>query len=177
VGAITEVGGSARRRVRDDDSLILKRNPDLAELARAEAGPALGRLVAALSVLKGLPIGYQRDLQRTKRDLFEGVDRSLALLAVMAPMVRSARYRSTTSPRQAWTAPVEMVDGLVRSWGLFRDAHASAGGSPVEGRCRSRRASPSSGGSCGRRRLKSPRCGPPPAAARGARSGRSLARS
>ena len=101
-----------------------KRNPDLAELARAEAGPAIGRLVSALSVAKGLPIGYQRDLQRTKIDLFEGVERSLGLLAVMAAMVRGARFRPGAAVPDGSTASVELVDALVREGVPFRRAHA-----------------------------------------------------
>lgn len=126
IGAMPEVG-----RITLSDAFVTtsslmpqKRNPDLAELARAEAGPSVGRLVSALSVLKGLPIGYQRDLQRTKQDLFEGVERSLGLLAVVAPMIRGARFRPATPAREEWTGAVELVDALVRARVPFRRAHA-----------------------------------------------------
>ena len=138
IGAMPEVG-----RIELSDAFVTtsslmpqKRNPDLAELARAEAGPSVGRLVSALSVLKGLPLGYQRDLQRTKIDLFQGVERSLALLKVVAPMIRGARFRPTTPAREEWTGAVELVDALVRAGVPFRRAHGrvarwiAAGGLP-----------------------------------------------
>jgi argininosuccinate lyase len=126
IGAMPEVG-----RITLSDEFVTtsslmphKRNPDLAELARAEAGPSIGRLVSALSVLKGLPIGYQRDLQRTKVELFEGVERALALLAVVAPMIRGARFRPGAPGHEEWTGSVELVDALVRARVPFRRAHA-----------------------------------------------------
>ena len=126
IGAMPEVG-----RITLSDAFVTtsslmphKRNPDLAELARAEAGPSVGRLVSALAVLKGLPIGYQRDLQRTKLELFEGVERALALLAVVAPMIREARFRPGVPTREEWTGSVELVDALVRAGAPFRRAHA-----------------------------------------------------
>ena len=126
IGAMPEVG-----RVELSDAFVTtsslmphKRNPDLAELARAEAGPSVGRLVSALAVLKGLPIGYQRDLQRTKVDLFDGVDRALALLAVAAPMIDGARFRPGPPQEEAHTGSVELVDALVQAGVPFRAAHA-----------------------------------------------------
>ncbi|MCI4339979.1 MAG: argininosuccinate lyase [Thermoplasmata archaeon] len=125
IGAMPEVG-----RVTLSDAFVTtsslmphKRNPDLAELARAEAGPAIGRLVSALTVAKGLPIGYQRDLQRTKIDLFEGVERSLEVLEVVAGMVRGARFHEGAAPPDGATASVELVDALVRAGVPFRRAH------------------------------------------------------
>ncbi|MCI4360257.1 MAG: argininosuccinate lyase [Thermoplasmata archaeon] len=138
IGAMPDVG-----RVDLSDAFVTtsslmphKRNPDLAELARAEAGPSLGRLVSSLSVLKGLPIGYQRDLQRTKPDLFEGVEKALALLGVVGLMIRGARFRAGTPSSEEWTGSVELVDALVRTGLPFRRAHArvarwiAEGGSP-----------------------------------------------
>jgi argininosuccinate lyase len=126
IGAMPEVGRIALSDAFVTTSSLMphKRNPDLAELARAEAGPSVGRLVSSLSVLKGLPIGYQRDLQRTKQDLFEGVERSIALLNVVAPMVREARFRPGRPTREEWTGSVELVDALVRAGVPFRRAHS-----------------------------------------------------
>jgi argininosuccinate lyase len=126
IGAMPEVGRIVLSDPFVTTSSLMphKRNPDLAELARAEAGPSVGRLVSSLSVLKGLPIGYQRDLQRTKPDLFDGVERALALLAVVAPMIRGARFQAGTPQREEWTGSVELVDALVRRGVPFRRAHA-----------------------------------------------------
>ncbi len=102
-----------------------KRNPDLAELVRAESGPLLGLLVAYLTVLKGLPLAYNRDLQRVKPLLLEGLRRAGASCRVLAPMIRSARFvagpldRGEAEP----TFSVELVDALVLQGVPFREAH------------------------------------------------------
>lgn len=126
IGAMPEVG-----RVRLSDAFVTtsslmphKRNPDLAELARAEAGPALGRLVALLGTLKGLPIGYQRDLQAGKPLVIDAVARALLHLAVVEGMVASARYLGPEAGPASSTASVELADALVGRGVPFRRAHA-----------------------------------------------------
>jgi argininosuccinate lyase len=126
LGAMPEVG---RVRLADEYSTTSslmphKRNPDLAELARAEAGPALGRLVAQLAIVKGLPHGYHRDLQATKGPYFEGTERLLLLLTVVAGMVRSARFLAVAPPADSGMGSVEIADALVRAGVPFRSAHA-----------------------------------------------------
>ncbi|MFI5417867.1 MAG: argininosuccinate lyase [Candidatus Lutacidiplasmatales archaeon] len=101
-----------------------KRNPDLAELLRAEAAPAVGRLVSHLVMQKGLPIGYQRDLQVGKPLLFEGVERALATLAVLSAMVRTATFRAPPPTPHEPTWSVELADALVEAGVPFREAHA-----------------------------------------------------
>jgi argininosuccinate lyase len=99
-----------------------KRNPDLAELVRAESGPSLGRLTAHLALLKGLPLAYNRDLQVGKPLLFEGIRRADSVLSVLAPMVEGARF-SRPPASDDNTASVELVDALVRGGVPFRAAH------------------------------------------------------
>jgi argininosuccinate lyase len=99
-----------------------KRNPDLAELLRAESGPAIGRLVAHLALLKGLPLAYNRDLQVGKPLLFEGVDRARRALDVLEPMLRTARFLAPPT-NAADTGSVELVDALVAEGVPFRAAH------------------------------------------------------
>lgn len=101
-----------------------KRNPDLAELVRAESAPALGRLVAALTVLKGLASGYQRDLQLTKPLLFEGIQRASLVAGVLAPMLATARFSAAPGDQPSPTAYVEIADALVAEGVAFRTAHA-----------------------------------------------------
>lgn len=101
-----------------------KRNPDLAELARAQAGPALGRLVALMGVLKGLPIGYQRDLQAGKPLVIEAVRVARLHLEVVRGMVASAELRSPPVGPDSSTASVELADALVVQGVPFRSAHA-----------------------------------------------------
>ena len=121
-------------RVRLDDAFVTtsslmphKRNPDTAELVRASAGPALGRLVAIFTVLKGVPIGYQRDLQVGKPILFDAVRDARTVLAAVAPMVASARFKDGAAFPSQPTASVEIVDALVRAGVPFRRAHARVG--------------------------------------------------
>ncbi len=100
-----------------------KRNPDLAELVRAESGQSLGRLAGLLGVLKGLPIGYQRDLQATKPILFLAVARTTAILRVLARMAETAEYRPDPPRPERSTASVELADALVAAGRPFREAH------------------------------------------------------
>lgn len=101
-----------------------KRNPDLAELVRAESAPSLGRLVASLALLKGLASGYQRDLQLAKPMLFQGVGRAHLVAAALAPMVATAHFRAPDPAAPSSTAFVEIADALVRRGVPFRHAHA-----------------------------------------------------
>ncbi|MCI4345277.1 MAG: argininosuccinate lyase [Thermoplasmata archaeon] len=124
LGSMPEVG-----RVRLADEFVStsslmphKRNPDLAELLRGESGPAIGRLVAHLAILKGLPLAYNRDLQVGKPLLFEGVERARQGLEVLEPMLRTARFLAPASPAGD-TGSVELVDALVARGVPFRAAH------------------------------------------------------
>jgi argininosuccinate lyase len=103
-----------------------KRNPDLAELVRAESAPAIGRLVAHLTLLKGLPIGYQRDLQLGKPVVLEGLARARLALQVLADMAASTEYLSPAVTDSA-TGSVEVADALVRAGVPFRTAHRRVG--------------------------------------------------
>jgi argininosuccinate lyase len=100
-----------------------KRNPDLAELVRAESGAGVGRLAGLLAVLKGVPLGYQRDLQATKPLLVHSVERTLGVLAVLGPMAESAEYSPDPPGVGGSTASVELADALVGRGVPFREAH------------------------------------------------------
>ncbi len=124
IGAMPEVG-----RVELSDAFVTtsslmphKRNPDLAELVRAESAGAIGRLTAALALLRSLPMGYQRDLQAAKPILFEGFEHLGATLDVLTPMVAGARYLARPTQDRS-TASVEIADELVRAGVPFRTAH------------------------------------------------------
>lgn len=117
-------------RVRLDDAFVTtsslmphKRNPDLAELVRAESAAALGRLTAHLALVRSLPIGYQRDLQAGKPILIESVRRAMLTFEVLAPMVLGAEYLGPP-PADRTTASVELADALVVAGVPFREAHA-----------------------------------------------------
>ncbi|MCI4317313.1 MAG: argininosuccinate lyase, partial [Thermoplasmata archaeon] len=125
LGAMPEIG-----RVELDDAFVTtsslmphKRNPDIAELVRAESGPAIGRLVAHLTILKGLPLAYQRDLQAGKPLLVSAVDRAHRVLHALVPMVRTAQFRGVSPASGTSTSSVELADELVRHGVPFRQAH------------------------------------------------------
>jgi len=99
-----------------------KRNPDLAELVRAESAPAIGRLVAHLALVKGLPIGYQRDLQVGKPIVLEGLARARLALDVLASMAAGTTFLAPP-PTDAATGSVELADALVAAGVPFRTAH------------------------------------------------------
>ena len=69
-----------------------KKNPDAYELMRGKAGRLIGDLNALLITLKGLPLGYSKDLQEDKEPLFDAVDSVMSMLAVLPEMLRTARF-------------------------------------------------------------------------------------
>lgn len=106
-----------------------KKNPDAAELMRGRAGRAVGHLVALLTVLKGLPLAYNRDLQEDKEGVFDAADQTLLSLEMAAELVRSVRFRRDRM-RAACTGDLlatELADYLARRGMPFREAHAVVG--------------------------------------------------
>ena len=108
-----------------------KRNPDAAELVRAKTGRIAGALVGLLTVMKGLPLTYGKDMQEDKEGLFDAAE-SLALgLAATAGMVRDmtpdvARLRDAA--RAGFSTATDLADWLVRALRMpFRDAHHVTG--------------------------------------------------
>lgn len=107
-----------------------KKNPDVAELARAKTGRVYGHLIAALTTMKALPLSYNRDLQEDKEGLFDSVDTLLSTLEVLAPMVASLHVRSDHISRAAeenYTLATDIADYLVKKGVPFRQAHAIVG--------------------------------------------------
>ena len=106
-----------------------KRNPDFAELARAKTGRVFGNLVAMLTVLKGLPLTYNRDLQEDKEGLFDTVDALLPTLAAMAGMVTTLevqRDRLRRAAEAGYVLATDVADYLVGKGIPFREAHQVA---------------------------------------------------
>ena len=69
-----------------------KKNPDVAELMRGKSGRIFGSLLAVLTVMKGLPLAYQSDLQEDKEPLFDAADTALATLRTLAAMLPGLRF-------------------------------------------------------------------------------------
>ena len=108
-----------------------KRNPDAAELVRAKTGRITGSLVALLTVMKGLPLAYAKDMQEDKPPVFEATDAALLALAATLGMVRDLRpdtARMRAMAGDGYSTATDLADWLVRVPGLpFRDAHHVTG--------------------------------------------------
>jgi argininosuccinate lyase len=107
-----------------------KKNPDAAELVRGRAGKVYGDLVGALTMLKGLPLTYNRDLQEDKGFVFDGVDTARACLRITGLMLRGAHFdaeRMADAARDDFSNATELADALARKGMPFREAHAVAG--------------------------------------------------
>jgi argininosuccinate lyase len=106
-----------------------KRNPDALELARASGARTLGELTTLLATLKGLPSGYNKDLQEDKRSLFGAVDTVLLVLPAVAGALGEITF-GTRRMREALSSAMmatDLADYLVRKGATFREAHASVG--------------------------------------------------
>ena len=103
-----------------------KRNPDFAELARGKTGRVFGNLMATLSILKGLPLSYNRDLQEDKEGLLDTVDTLHGTLDVMSGMIatmcvhKETLHHAATDPSMLAT---DLADYLVSCGMPFREAH------------------------------------------------------
>ena len=106
-----------------------KRNPDVAELARGQAGRLAGNLVALITLVKGLPSGYNRDLQEDKRSLFDSVDALATALPAVTGAVASAEFRPerTRAAMDTQLLATDLADRLVRRGVPFRRSHELVG--------------------------------------------------
>ncbi len=108
-----------------------KKNPDAAELTRAKVGRILGSLVTLMTVMKGLPLAYSKDMQEDKEPVFDAADALALALAAMTGMVADmqpnvARLREAAA--QGFSTATDLADWLVRELGMpFRDAHHVTG--------------------------------------------------
>ncbi len=103
-----------------------KLNPDAAELARAKAGTALGRLAGLLAVVKGLPLAYNRDLQEDKAPVFAARRDVSATLGALAVLVRELAFdteRLAAASADPLLRATDAAEALVRGGVPFRDAH------------------------------------------------------
>jgi argininosuccinate lyase len=108
-----------------------KRNPDPAELIRGRTARASAALMALLGILKGLPLGYQRDLQEDKPPLFGAVASFEASLGVLAGLIATLavdRDRMADAAADGYTTATTLADALVRRGVPFRAAHHIVGG-------------------------------------------------
>ena len=106
-----------------------KKNPDPLELVRGKAGRVLGRLTGWMATMKGLPIGYSKDLQEDKEALFDGEDTLLASLSAAASVVSGTTINRGVAERAAsgLLLATDVADYLVAKGVPFRDAHEIVG--------------------------------------------------
>ena len=109
-----------------------KKNPDVAELARGKSGRLIGNLTGLLATLKGLPFGYNRDLQEDKEPVFDTVEQLLLVLPAMTGMIATLRFdteRMSASAPEGFALATDIAEWLVRAGVPFREAHEIAGAS------------------------------------------------
>jgi argininosuccinate lyase len=108
-----------------------KKNPDVCELTRGKTGRLIGNLVTLLTVVKGLPMTYNRDLQEDKEAVFDSIDQTKLVLEVYAAMIRELEF-DTRAMQQAASDPAllatDLADYLVLHGLPFRQAHEAIGG-------------------------------------------------
>ena len=108
-----------------------KRNPDAAELLRAKIGRIFGANVALMTIMKGLPLTYSKDMQEDKEQTFDAADSLMLGLAAMTGMVADMKARPDdlrVAAAMGFSTATDLADWLVRELGLpFRDAHHITG--------------------------------------------------
>ena len=107
-----------------------KKNPDSMELVRGKAGRVFGRLVSLLTMLKGLPLAYNKDMQEDKEAVFDAFDTTGACLEVATLVLRNVEIREDRTREGAshgMMNATELADYLVRKGIPFREAHETVG--------------------------------------------------
>ncbi|MDR1603434.1 MAG: argininosuccinate lyase [Gracilibacteraceae bacterium] len=107
-----------------------KKNPDVAELVRGKTGRVYGDLVALLTVMKGLPLAYNKDLQEDKESVFDAVDTVQKCLLIMKPLLETMtvhRERLAAEAKKGFMNATDLADYLAKKHVPFREAHAVAG--------------------------------------------------
>jgi argininosuccinate lyase len=113
-----------------------KKNPDVPELVRGKTGRAIGNLVALLTVMKGLPLTYNRDMQEDKEPVFDSASTLRSSLEVMTGAIATLRIDSERMARAAedpMLLATDLAEALVRAGVAFREAHEAVG--RVVGHC------------------------------------------
>ncbi|AHF05957.1 argininosuccinate lyase [Desulfitobacterium metallireducens] len=107
-----------------------KKNPDVAELVRGKTGRVYGDLIALLTVMKGLPLAYNKDMQEDKEQVFDAIDTIQKSLLVVEPMLRTMKVNREVMARGAkggFTNATDLADYLAKKNVPFREAHEIVG--------------------------------------------------
>ena len=107
-----------------------KKNPDMAELVRGKTGRVYGDLMGTLTMLKGLPLAYNKDMQEDKESIFDACDTVKMCLRVFAPMVETMTVREDRlllAAREGFINATDLADYLVKKGLPFRTAYKISG--------------------------------------------------
>jgi len=108
-----------------------KKNPDAAELIRAKSGRVNGHLIGLLTVMKGLPLAYSKDMQEDKEAVFDTAETLDLMIAAMTGMIKDVEINAAAMKKAAgsgFSTATDLADWLVREAGLpFREAHHVTG--------------------------------------------------
>lgn len=107
-----------------------KKNPDVAELVRGKTGRAYGNLVALLTVMKGLPLAYNKDMQEDKESLFDSVDTVVNCLVTFTKMLSTVtvlKDNAKVSAEKGYINATDVADYLTKKGVPFRDAYKCSG--------------------------------------------------
>lgn len=107
-----------------------KKNPDVAELIRGKTGRVYGNLFTLFTVMKGIPLAYNKDMQEDKEALFDGVDTVQKCLAIFTPMLATLTFKKEKMREAAgkgFSNATDLADYLVKKGMSFRDAHHVVG--------------------------------------------------
>lgn len=107
-----------------------KKNPDVPELVRGKTGRVYGNLMALLTVMKALPLAYNKDMQEDKEPLFDTIDTVKGSLKIFSDLVKEMRVNAAAmaqSAGQGFSTATDVADYLVRKGLPFRDAHEAVG--------------------------------------------------
>ena len=108
-----------------------KKNPDVAELVRGKTGRVYGDLMALLTVMKGLPLAYNKDMQEDKEAIFDGVDTVKLCIATFTPMLATMtvlKENMRAAAAKGFINATDCADYLVKKGMPFRDAYKLTGG-------------------------------------------------
>ncbi|GAC91013.1 argininosuccinate lyase [Anoxybacillus sp. LAT_35] len=107
-----------------------KKNPDMAELIRGKTGRIYGHLMALLTVMKGLPLAYNKDMQEDKEGMFDAVQTVIGSLKIFAGMIETMTVRQDVmekATKQDFSNATELADYLAKKGVPFREAHEIVG--------------------------------------------------
>ena len=107
-----------------------KKNPDMAELARGKTGRVYGDLISLLTVLKGIPLAYNKDMQEDKEPVFDAIDTAKICLQVFAPMIRemkAIKENMMHAAQKGFINATDLADYMTKKGMPFREAYKITG--------------------------------------------------